>query len=136
MTLISHVKSTVKPKELRIAKPVGNLVAGEPAEMACQSKGSSPQATIEWIKDKQLMPRVGESFSEDGFITTSFITFVPTMDDNSKLLSCKATNPQFPEVSLEDGFIMNVHCKRNVFERNATTCACKITVFTVCTLVL
>lgn len=97
---------------------------------ALLAAGSSPQATIEWIKDKQVMPRVGESFSEDGFITTSFLTFLPTMDDNGKLLSCRATNAQFPNVALEDGFVMDVHCAcRGVRERESDCVSAKTLLF-------
>lgn len=87
----------------------------------CQSKGSSPQATIEWVKDKMALPKVAESFSEDGFVTTSFITLLPSMEDHGKLLACRARNSQFPGLLLEDGFVMNVHCKQKNERKRKTS---------------
>lgn len=57
------------------------------------------------------MDEIAESISDDGFVTTSFLTFVPSVDDDGKYLSCSATNPQIPDFKLEDGWVMNVKCE-------------------------
>lgn len=56
------------------------------------------------------MEHIGESTSDDGSVTTSFLAFVPSVEDNGKSLSCSATNPQFPEFRLEDGWTITVLC--------------------------
>ncbi|CAG2113822.1 unnamed protein product, partial [Medioppia subpectinata] len=98
----------LKPKEVRILTPVYNMSAGERLELVCQSSGSRPPAKIQWWKGGALMEHIGESTSDDGSVTTNFLAFVPSVDDNGKALSCSATNPTFPAFKLEDGWKINV----------------------------
>jgi hypothetical protein len=100
----------VKPKEVRIITPMHNMSAGERVELVCQSSGSRPPAKIIWSKGSAQIEHVGESTSDDGSVTTNFLAFVPSVEDNGKKLSCEATNPQFPEFRLQDGWTINVLC--------------------------
>lgn len=105
---------SVKPKEVRIITPLHNMSAGERVELVCQSSGSRPPARITWWKGDLQMEHVGESTSDDGSVTTNFLAFVPSVDDNGKYLQCSASNPQFPQFHLNDGWVINVLCK-NIF---------------------
>ncbi|RWS23029.1 nephrin-like protein, partial [Leptotrombidium deliense] len=97
-----------KPKEIKISRPLGNLIAGKVIEFACQAKGSKPAAKIIWMIDNLVIEKVGESISNDGFITTNFLTFVPSIEDNGKRLLCIAFNPSFHNHSIEDGFALDI----------------------------
>ena len=37
--------------------------------------------------------------------------FVPKPDEDGKYVSCRATNPNFPDITREDGYIVRVKCK-------------------------
>ncbi len=104
----------MKPKEVRIITPMHNMSAGERVELVCQSSGSRPPAKIMWWKGNNAMEHIGESTSDDGSVTTNFLAFVPSVEDNGKSLSCSATNPQFPQFQLKDGWNMNVLCKSSL----------------------
>lgn len=101
----------MKPKEVRIITPMQNMSAGERVELVCQSSGSRPPAKIIWRKGNVEMDQIGESTSDDGSVTTNFLAFVPSVEDNGKTLSCSAFNPQFSEFKLQDGWTMNVLCE-------------------------
>lgn len=44
-------------------------------------------------------------------VTTSEMTFVPTTDDNGKLITCRAENPLVPTMTVEAHWILEVVCK-------------------------
>lgn len=100
----------MKPKEVKIITPFQNLSAGEQIELVCQSSGSRPPAKITWWKGESMLENAGESTSDDGSVTTNFLTLVPSVDDNGKYLSCSATNLQFPDFELHDGWTLNILC--------------------------
>ena len=104
----------VKPKEVRIITPMHNMSGGERVELVCQSSGSRPPARIHWRKGSVPIEHSGESTSDDGSVTTNFLAFVPSVEDNGKRLSCSATNTQFPEFQLEDSWTLNVLCMKAI----------------------
>ena len=42
---------------------------------------------------------------------TGTVRFVPKPDEDGKYVSCRATNPNFPDITREDGYIVRVKCK-------------------------
>ena len=110
LLLYLFVICIVKPKEVRIITPMHNMSAGERVELVCQSSGSRPPAKIQWWKGSSQVDHSGESTSDDGSVTTNFLAFVPSVDDNGKRLGCSATNQQFPDFQLRDHWILNVLC--------------------------
>jgi len=53
--------------------------------------------------------------SSDGNVTNSTVTFVPSLEDAGKTLTCRAENPSIPGSQIEDGFKMDIHCKLTTF---------------------
>jgi len=98
----------VKPKEAKIITPITTIHANAPHEFVCQSMGSKPASKIFWYIGENQMESIGESVPEDGWITTSFLSFVPSFEDNNKELRCSSTNPKFPGLSVENSLILHV----------------------------
>lgn len=86
------------------------MTVGQKIELVCQSSGSRPPAKIEWRKDGKLMEHFSETTSDDGSVTTNYLAFIPTIDDNGRQLSCVAKNPQFKRFELEDRIELNIQC--------------------------
>jgi hypothetical protein len=101
----------VKPKEVRIIKPASKLSIGKTVELSCQSTGSKPSAHIKWTIAGNQLEGLGESTSDDGSVTTSFLSFVPSTEDNNKQLTCTAWNPMFTDQLIQDEMILDIHCK-------------------------
>lgn len=89
------------------------LSAGSKAEFQCQTIGSRPAAQISWwLGAERLSTNVRDSVNDDGNATISTITFVPGIDDNEKLLTCRADNLPMPHTTLKDERLLNVQCKQ------------------------
>jgi hypothetical protein len=49
--------------------------------------------------------------SEEGNQSVSVLSFVPTIEDDGKYLTCRAENPEINDSALEDRWRLNVHCE-------------------------
>ena len=79
--------------------------------LECESSGSRPRAVITWWKGSDKVMTDNEVISDNGNLTLSTLSFVPTPEDNGKKFTCTAENPSLPNSLLEDFRIITVHCK-------------------------
>lgn len=103
------------------------LIDGQMIVINCESDGARPPALLSWWKQSQRLEHavteeigVGNSISNRTFST---IQFVPTINDNGKVLSCRADHPVLPDSSLEDSWILNVLCMLTFFF-SLSLCCC------------
>lgn len=105
----NYIYSLVKPLNVHITSLQRPLSAGRKIVLKCQSFGSRPPALITWwIGSRQLLNSTEVFYDKTTF---SKLIYVPTYDDNGKVLSCRATNPVMNGNILEDHRILNIHCK-------------------------
>lgn len=99
---------SLNPTDVQIVSPQGPVSSGERMEITCESKGSRPPARITWWKDGKDLKR----FATDEIVgdsTVSKLFFEPNSDDNDKILTCRAENPDNADSALEDQWILNVY---------------------------
>ncbi|XP_067138004.1 neural cell adhesion molecule 2-like isoform X2 [Centruroides vittatus] len=99
----------LKPLEVYIIESNRPVSAGQEVKLVCESTGSRPPAHLSWWKDGKKLESYKESVSDDGNITTSLLTFTPSVDDNGKSLSCRADHPSLPNSGIADRWLLNVH---------------------------
>ena len=97
---------------MRITTVHRPLIDGQMIVINCESDGARPPALLSWWKSSK---RLEHSVTEEIDLTNdnrtlSTIKFLPTMNDNGKILSCRADHPVLPDSSLEDSWILNVLC--------------------------
>ena len=85
--------------------------ANKPTEIVCKTAGSRPLATITWWKGNTKLKKSKERHSEDGNITTSVLTYVPSAEDNGIYLTCRAENSLILGSAIEDSWKLDVLCK-------------------------
>ncbi|KAG8335068.1 hypothetical protein J6590_077422 [Homalodisca vitripennis] len=86
------------------------LSAGKEYELACQTSGSRPPATITWWKGgTRLSVPTRVTPSNDGNSSVSRVTFLADVEDLGSSLSCRASNPNVPASALEDSWTLNIH---------------------------
>ncbi|RWS23888.1 protein turtle B-like protein, partial [Leptotrombidium deliense] len=114
--LLRSLFSTVKPKDVKIISKQETFKWNKYVELVCESRGSKPSADIFWFTDNDVQKALVSSqhSSEDGFRTTSFLTYLPSIEDNGKRLYCVAVNNQMPDFQINNSFVMNVECKLKI----------------------
>ncbi|XP_022240216.1 cell adhesion molecule 2-like isoform X2 [Limulus polyphemus] len=100
----------LRPFVVEILSPQRPLSVGEKTQILCRSIGSRPAANIHWWKDRKKLTSFA-TIAREGNYTISKLTFTPEVGDNGHYLSCRTDNPLIPNSGLEDGWILNVHCR-------------------------
>ena len=68
-----------------------------------------------WWKDSEKLKTDNEVISDNGNLTLSTFTFVPTPEDDGVKFTCSAENPSLPNSLIDDSRVITVHCKYNRF---------------------
>ncbi|XP_030554222.1 nephrin isoform X3 [Drosophila novamexicana] len=85
------------------------LSAGNSYQLSCVVIGSRPAPTVTWWKGSTPMKNTHEIANPDGNMTTSVLTFTPTIDDRGKFLSCRAEQSMIHESGMEDGWKLDIY---------------------------
>ncbi|XP_022238347.1 protein turtle-like [Limulus polyphemus] len=103
------VDMNFRPLVLTITKEPETLSAGKTTKLECQAVGSRPSAIVTWWQEETELKTTKMTVSVDGNVTTSVLTFKPSVLDNEKILTCKAQNPLIKDSILKERRILNVH---------------------------
>ncbi|XP_076637271.1 protein turtle homolog B isoform X2 [Colletes latitarsis] len=95
---------TLKPLWVRLQGTNRPLSAGKKYEIGCEVVGARPEPKIVWSKGSTTLTNAWETTSPDNNVTTSTLTFVPSIEDAGKFLSCHGSVPDIPDSEMEDGW--------------------------------
>ncbi|XP_044728712.1 uncharacterized protein LOC123292210 isoform X2 [Chrysoperla carnea] len=99
----------LRPLLIRLKGENKPLSAENSYELGCEVWGSRPTPTITWWKGSVAMRNTREMTDPDGNKTTSILTFVPTIDDGGKYLSCRGEQSLIPDSGIEDGWKLDIY---------------------------
>ncbi|XP_045540703.1 nephrin [Papilio machaon] len=102
------VDMNLRPLWVRIQGGQRPLVAGRSTSLTCQVVGARPAPTISWWKGANKMNTVTQTTALDGNITSSVLTFVPSIEDSGRALSCRVVQPTLVHSTREDGWKLEI----------------------------
>ncbi|XP_043272103.1 synaptogenesis protein syg-2-like isoform X2 [Venturia canescens] len=104
------IEMHLKPLSVSIlSSELAPLSAGRQYEINCMTVGSRPAAKLSWYMEDTRLTNYTETISEDGNMTTSMLTFNPTLKDNNKVITCRAENDKVHGGFEEDNWKLNVY---------------------------
>ncbi|XP_016840973.1 hemicentin-1 isoform X2 [Nasonia vitripennis] len=103
------VDVNLKPLLVNITNKTPHLSALMSYEIECVSSGSRPEAVITWWKGIHQIKHMARNFAEGPNMTRSVMSYVPTIEDDGKFLTCRAENPVVQDSALEDKWHLVVH---------------------------
>lgn len=104
-----RIDLNMKPLYVRITSPPRALKVGDDLRIDCETSGSRPPAKIIWWLENKILQNGKQSFYTNRNITYSSIHLSPNVEDNGKLVSCKAENPALPHSDMHDTWTLNIH---------------------------
>ncbi|XP_054713711.1 hemicentin-2-like [Uloborus diversus] len=103
------VDMNLPPVEVHIEDKKRALSAQKPVELVCRAGGSRPPANITWAIGHLPLKGTKEKISSEGNITTGRLTFIPTIEDRGKNITCRAENMLLPRSAITDEWRVDVH---------------------------
>ncbi|XP_035725896.1 hemicentin-1-like isoform X1 [Vespa mandarinia] len=99
----------LKPMHVQILTKEERVSAEKNYKVECTTTGSRPTAVITWWKANRPIKKMAQSYPMDNNHTMSILSFVPSIDDDGKYLTCRAENPLIPDSAMEDKWRLEVH---------------------------
>ncbi|XP_071554654.1 synaptogenesis protein syg-1 isoform X1 [Temnothorax nylanderi] len=84
------------------------LSANRKYDINCMTVGSRPPAKLSWYMDGRKLTNSTERVSQDGNMTSSILSFQPTLAHHDKVITCRAENPKVQRGIAEDTWKLNV----------------------------
>ncbi|XP_078037825.1 synaptogenesis protein syg-2 [Augochlora pura] len=100
---------TLKPLWVRMQGENRPFSAGTTYEIGCEVVGARPTPKIIWSMGSTTLRNTRQTMSPDSNVTTSILTFVPSIEDAGKFLSCHGSVPDIPDSEMEDGWNLDIH---------------------------
>ncbi|XP_011303576.1 hemicentin-2 [Fopius arisanus] len=105
-----HLNANLKPLVVNITNKQNHLLALQQTyEIECVTSGSKPVAIITWWKGSHQVKHMAKQFTDTGNVTRSILSYVATIEDDGKFLTCRAENLDVPDGALEDKWKLVVH---------------------------
>ncbi|XP_043801370.1 hemicentin-2-like isoform X4 [Apis laboriosa] len=98
----------LKPLVVQILTKEPRVSADKNYEVECRTSGSRPEPVITWWKGDKQIKKIAQNYALENNQTLSILSFVPSIDDDGKYLTCRAENPVIPESALEDRWRLDV----------------------------
>lgn len=102
------IEVNLRPLWIKLQGGKRPLVAGQTTELVCQVVGARPKPTISWWKGGTRLKNVRETISKDGNVTNSILTYIPSIEDAGRVMSCRAVQPSLQHATQEDGWKMEI----------------------------
>ncbi|XP_022240840.1 hemicentin-1-like [Limulus polyphemus] len=83
--------------------------AGRSTQIVCKAVGSRPAAVITWWSGETRLKNTKASVSVDGNVTTSYLAFCPSSEDDGKTIICRAENPFIADSAVQEEKILTVY---------------------------
>ncbi|KAK0079824.1 hypothetical protein PV325_000765 [Microctonus aethiopoides] len=99
----------LKPMLVNITNKKSYLSALQTYVIECVTSGSKPEAIITWWKGSHQVKHMAKKFTDPLNVTRSELSYVATIEDDGKFLTCRAENPIVQESALEDRWRLIVH---------------------------
>ncbi|CRL06332.1 CLUMA_CG019078, isoform A [Clunio marinus] len=87
------------------------LTSGVKVHLSCSTAGARPVPQIIWTKGTQVMQGASQTTSSNGNITTSDIVYLPSPEDNGKVIACSVPVEEknnAPTLSIKDTRILDI----------------------------
>ncbi|XP_029174221.1 hemicentin-2-like [Nylanderia fulva] len=98
----------LKPLVVQILTKETRVSADKNYDVECRTSGSRPEAVITWWKANKSIKKMAQTYSLENNQSLSILSFVPTIEDDGKYLTCRAENPAIPDSALEDKWRLDV----------------------------
>ncbi|XP_076234570.1 protein turtle homolog B isoform X2 [Calliopsis andreniformis] len=99
----------LKPLWVRMQGENRPFSAGTTYEIGCEVVGARPTPKIVWSKGSTTLRNARQTMSPDNNVTASILTFVPSIEDAGKFLSCHGNVPDIPDSEMEDGWKLDIY---------------------------
>ncbi|XP_061930565.1 nephrin isoform X5 [Apis cerana] len=99
----------LKPLWVRMQGKNRPFSAGTIYEITCEVVGARPTPKITWSKGSTMLRDARQTISPDNNVTISVLTFVPSIEDAGKFLSCHGSVQNIPDSEMKDEWKLDIY---------------------------
>ncbi|XP_026296705.1 nephrin isoform X3 [Apis mellifera] len=99
----------LKPLWVRMQGKNRPFSAGTIYEITCEVVGARPTPKITWSKGSTILKDARQTISPDNNITISVLTFVPSIEDAGKFLSCHGSVQNIQDSEMKDEWKLDIY---------------------------